>query len=148
MLLVQNCGCKDTNFYLISKTNLLFFQQIPLFFHPFPAFGNHPCCQLWVQSARSSRSWSSCIFVIFVLTTQVKVLRSCHKNPVATDKANTEKKPSSCNHHRKLMEIDNGAMHPFRGNGFISCLSPWRGWQPSERRWSLAFGWGVKSSLL
>ena len=32
MLLVQNCGCKDTHFYLISKTNLLFFQQIPLFF--------------------------------------------------------------------------------------------------------------------
>ena len=29
-----------------------------------------------------------------------------------------------------------------------SCLSPWRGWWPSEGRWWYAFGLGVKSSLL
>ena len=36
MLLVQNCGCKDTNFLQAGNNNLLFFQQIPLFFIYFP----------------------------------------------------------------------------------------------------------------
>ena len=35
-----------------------------------------------------------------------------------------------------------------QGKMVYSCLSPWRGWLPSEGRWWYAFGLGVKSLLL
>ena len=68
MLLVQNCGCKDTHFYFISKTNLLFFQQIPVILADF-SLVFYP-----VNRSESHLGWLFSLKQVVVVDLEVAVL--------------------------------------------------------------------------
>ena len=68
MLLVQNCGCKDTHFYLISKTNLLFFQQIPVILADFSLV----FCP--VNRSESHLGWLFSLKLVVVVALEVAIL--------------------------------------------------------------------------
>ena len=71
MLLVQNCGCKDTHFYLISKTNLLFFQQIPVILSDSSDFSLVFCP---VNRSESLLDWLFSLKEVVVVALEVAVL--------------------------------------------------------------------------
>ena len=83
----------------------LFSADTPIF-HLFPAFGSHPCRQLWVHSARSSRSWSSCIFVIFVVKNRLLYRRLALSIALLSWKFTQSRTPRNITHTRpRLLQI-------------------------------------------
>ena len=83
----------------------LFSADTPIF-HLFPIFGSHPCCQLWVQSVRSSRSWSSCIFVIFVVKNRLLYRRLALSIALLSWKFTQSRTPRNITHARpRLLQI-------------------------------------------
>ena len=68
MLLVQNCGCKDTHFYLTIKTNLLFFQQIPVILADFSLV----FCP--VNRSESHLGWLFSLKLVVVVALEVAIL--------------------------------------------------------------------------
>lgn len=111
----------------------LFSADTPIF-HLFPAFGSHPCCQLWVQSARSSRWWSFCIFVIFVVKNRLLYRRLALSIALLSWKFTQSRTPRNITHARpRLLKIAaNECLREccevltrfgFRGKMYYLCIS-------------------------
>ena len=117
-----------------QQNQLAVFSADTPIFHLFPTFGSHPCCQLWVQSARSSRSWSSCIFVIFVVKNRLLYRRLALSIALLSWKFTQSRTPRNITHARpRLLKIAaNECLREccevltrfgFRGKMYYLCIS-------------------------